>query len=204
MYAVEDENRLVHEIIEGDKEKYRILIRRYRRLVSTVVSGMISNRDDRQELGQEIFVKIYKNLSTFKFRSKLSTWIARIAYNTCIKYLRKKRIPLLEDTSEEKLKNPDNLESRIDTFVSDGLSPDRILEEKQIIEMLSREIENLPVKYRVVISFYHVENMSMGEISSITGLPEGTVKSQLFRARKILKERILMLYRNEEICQKNI
>ncbi|MCP4725539.1 MAG: sigma-70 family RNA polymerase sigma factor [bacterium] len=200
MYSLEDDNRLVHMILEGDPDEYRILIKRYKRLVSNIVAGLVYNREDREEIGQEIFVKIYKNLSTFQFRSKLSTWIAKIAYNTCLKFLRKKKVPLYEDIAQDKKQDVDQAVLRIDNAVSNEIPPDKDIENSQTLEFVSAEINSLPVQYRAAVTFFHLENMSLQEISRITGQPEGTVKSHLFRARKIIKDRLLEKFKREELC----
>ncbi|MFC1563929.1 RNA polymerase sigma factor [candidate division KSB1 bacterium] len=197
----------MQNILDGDREEFRILIRRYRRLVSNIVFRMISNPEDREEIGQQIFVRIYRNLPGFGFRSRLSTWIAKIAYNSCLKYLRKKKVPLYDDILQEHGAEKDFGDltgSRIDYVKSRVLSPDTDMENREIHTFVLQEIENLPLQYRTVITFYHLENMSMQEISEIIEIPLGTVKSHIFRARKIMKDRLLEKYKREELCLENI
>jgi RNA polymerase sigma-70 factor (ECF subfamily) len=153
---------------------------------------MVSNPADREDICQEVFMKTYRNLAGFRFESKLSTWIARVAYNTCINHLEKKREVLLEEF------RPD-LET-LDELAGDAGRPDEAAEETDVSLRLRAEIESLPVAYRTVLTLYHLQEMTYREIGDIMGLPEGTVKSHLFRARKHLRERLLSIYRREDLC----
>src|SRR5690606_1465018 len=132
--------------------------------------------EDQKDLVQDIYLKAFQRLSSFQFQSKLSTWIAAIAYNTSISYLEKKKIPLyeLDLVQENKFGHSETIEKEI--F------------KKEIKQILSQEIHKLPPLYQTLISLYHLEELPNKEISEITHLPEGTIKSYLYRARKILKE----------------
>lgn len=138
-------------------------------------------------------MKIYQNLSSFRSESKLSTWIAKIAYNTCINYSEKRKLPLWDDLPSQ-AQTPGSLQDR-------GGQPDCFTEEKEITIHLHSEIEKLPVHFRTILTLYHLDGMSYDEIGKITGMPEGTVKSYLFRARRLLKERLLAKYQPEDLCR---
>ena len=86
-----EEKQIVADILAGDQQAFRNLIEQYQKLVSHIVFRMISHQVDREELCQEIFIKVYRNLASFKFQSKLSTWVGRIAYHACINFLKKNR-----------------------------------------------------------------------------------------------------------------
>ena len=88
---VEDEKELVEKVIKGDQEAVKQLIEDYQRLVASIVWKMINNEFDREDLCQEIMIKVYKNISKFRFQSKLSTWIGRISYNHCYNFIKKKK-----------------------------------------------------------------------------------------------------------------
>ena len=164
-----------------------------------MIFRLISNQNDRDELGQEIFIKIYQNLHSFQFQSKLSTWIGRIAYNACLNHLRKKRIPLYDDQIANEDEKDKNIAS-INDVKSLNFLPDESLNQSQLSSFLNHEINKLPFQYRKIISLFHLDNLSIKEISEIMNLPEGTVKSYLFRSRKILKDRLLAKYNPEELC----
>lgn len=199
MNSFDSEKELIQNILNGDPDEFRLLIEQYKKLISHILFRLISNQNDRDELGQEIFIKIYQKLPSFQFKSKLSTWIGRIAYNSCLNYLRKKRIPLYDDQIVYEDEKDKNIAS-INDVKSQILSPDESLNQSQVSSFLNQEIDKLPYQYREIISFFHLDNMSIKEICEIMKLPEGTVKSYLFRSRKLLKERLTAKYNLEELC----
>jgi len=182
---------LVERIVGGDKPAFRIFIDRYSRLVSHIVYRLIDNTADREDLCQEIFVRAYKNLKQFEHRSRLSTWTGRIAFNTCANYLKKLKIPLFDDVTDD--------EGSIEEyyFVSDisGLRPEQI----DISDHIESALSRLSPNYRTIVTLYHLDELSYAEIGEIMQLPEGTVKSYLFRARKALKSIIEERYKKEDL-----
>ena len=184
---------LVAEVLNGNSAAFKILIERYQKLVSHVVFRMVSNRSDREDICQEVFIKVYQNLAGFHFKSKLSTWIAQIAYNACINHLEKKRLPLLDDLHQE--------ENALEQYPSDVATPDHHAETQDIAYRVRSEIDRLPVHFRAVVTMYHLDEMSYEQIAEATGMPLGTVKSYLFRGRKFLKDRLSEKYQLEDIWQ---
>ncbi|MCK4403569.1 MAG: sigma-70 family RNA polymerase sigma factor [candidate division Zixibacteria bacterium] len=187
-----DDKLLINKILAGNKKAFQSLVEEYQRLVSHIVFRMVSYSVDREDICQDVFLKVYQNLGGFKFESKLSTWIAKIAYNTCISYLEKKRIPLFDDLSS---KNK-SLESISDC----SIRPDEIVEGREISFLLQTEIEKMPVRFRTILTLYHLDQMSYNQIGQTMGLPQGTVKSYLFRARRLLKENLMAKYQPEDLC----
>ncbi len=186
-------HELIKRILAGETAAFRSLILAYQRLVSHIVFRMVSNAADREDLCQDVFIKVYQNLGGFQFESKISTWIAKIAYNTCINYLKKKKVPLYDDltATEESIENKFSGDDSSDAF---ALSSD-------INSRLQQEIAKLPVQYRTILTLYHLDEMSYAEISEVLGMPDGTVKNYLFRARKLLKDRLNSKYQVEELWQ---
>lgn len=180
---------LVNRVLSGDTPAFAAIIKNTEALVAQIVCKMISSPEDRKDLAQDIYLKAFKNLAGFKFQSKLSTWIAQIAYNTCFDHLRKKKLVFPDDIaeSEKEIK----IKPAEETIFS--------LEQKELFIILQKGIEQLPPVYQTLITLYHKEELSYTEITQITGLPEGTVKSYLFRARKILKESLTLKYQKEDI-----
>ena len=186
---------LIAQIQNGNTDAFQQFIERYKRLVFHIVFRTISNQTDQEDICQDIFIKIYQNLSNFRFESKLSTWIAKIAYNTCLNYLKKKKIPLFSDIASD---------SKVfEESVADESSFESSFENRDILLCIQEEICHLPVPFRTAITLYHIENMSYNEISQVMALPEGTVKSHLFRARKILRKKLLINYKEEELWIQN-
>ena len=139
--------------------------------------------EDREELCQDVFLKVYEKISEFNFQSKLSTWIATIAYRMGVNHLRKKKIEL-SDIPEE--------ESFTAHFVSDN-DPQENMEDNDIEAITLKLIDQLPPHYKTILTLYHVDQMNYGEIGEVTGMPEGTVKNYLFRARNLLKEKVKIM-----------
>lgn len=169
---------LVEKVLSGNTQAFAIIVKQTERLVAQIVRKMITNEEDQKDLVQEIYLKVYQRINTFRFQSKLSTWIGSIAYHTSINYLEKKKIPLYDiDALHE------------NTFVQHD-NAEKKLFRNETSNILNSEINKLPPIYKTLISLYHIEELPNKEIAEITGLPEGTVKSYLYRARKILKENI--------------
>ena len=184
-----DDQALVSRIIGGDKHAFRLLIKQHERIVAHMIARLIDRKEDREELCQDVFLKVYQRIAEFNFQSKLSTWIATIAYRMGINHLRKKKIELRDIPEEE-------------SFTSHFISPDdphENMEDNEIEAMTLRLIEQLPPHYKTILTLYHVDQMNYGEIGEVTGMPEGTVKNYLFRARNLLKEKVKKYLGKEQL-----
>jgi RNA polymerase sigma-70 factor (ECF subfamily) len=169
---------LINQILNGNMNAFTFLVTRYQKLVVHITGRLIQRQDELEDVCQEVFLKVYQNLGKYRNECKLSTWIATIAYNTSINYLRKfKKGDMI--SSEEMLTMP---------VISDAKALD--FERIDLHQYIRSQIELLPVQYRTVLTLFHLEEFSYQEIEQITGMPEGTVKSYLFRAKAILKEKL--------------
>lgn len=170
-----DDRVLVQKVLAGDQWAFRELIQKYQRLVAHMITRLVDNDQDREELSQDVFVKVYESLSTFRYDSKLSTWIATIAYRMALNFLkkRKRRIQREEDLD------------KVDFQLG---QEDLSVENLNYAAFIQSLIAQMPVHYRTVLTLYHLEGFSYPEIVEVTGMPEGTVKNYLFRARSKLKE----------------
>jgi RNA polymerase sigma-70 factor (ECF subfamily) len=183
------EVELIQSVIKGDIYAHRRFVKQYERLVFYVVSKIINNDEDVQDLAQDILIKVFKNLPKFKAESKLSTWIGQISYREAVNYLKKRKrysdYPI-DDYTANVIKEP-------------SLNP----EEKSISNdrgtMVRAAVAKLPERYRHVVVLYHLDEYSYQEISEITEMPEGTVKSYIFRGRKMLKEYLSAILQNEQL-----
>lgn len=185
----------IRKILNGDRQAFRELINDHQRLVGHIVFRLVPNASDREEVCQDVFVKVYQSLGNFEYRCKLSTWIGRIAYNACLNYLKKRKLPLLDDLPDVRGVYPPGANGtdaapKIDRERGVQPLPDEIIISRETAQFLRREIEQLPPKFRAVITMFHLDEMSYTEIGEIMDLPQGTVKSHLFRARKMLKVRL--------------
>ena len=204
MNDISENNRadyiLVDRVLSGDTNAFSIIITNTERLVAQIVFKMISNNEDKKDIAQDIYLKAFKNLSSFKYQSKLSTWIGTIAYNTCLNHIGKKKLVFIDTTF--KLENDCEEELEIINSKAQTISTNdtyNLIFQKELSEILTSEIEILSPVYKTLITLYHNEELSYSEISQITSLPEGTVKNYLFRARKMLKDSILRKYTKEAL-----
>ncbi len=188
---MQNEKEIIRRVLTGDSSAFHLLVANYQRLVAHVAYRMISNPAEVEDICQDIFLKVYQNLNRFRFESKLSTWIAKIAYTTCLNHLQKKRVSLFDDLAGEN--------QFIEDFSSNGESPAESMELNDTSNRLQKEIQKMPLKFRTAITLYHLDEMSYRQIGEIMNLPEGTVKSYLFRARKYLKDKLISKYQPEEL-----
>ncbi len=190
---------LVQQVLGGNTHAYRLLIQHTERLVTQIVFKMISNPEDRKDIAQDIYLKIHRKLPSFNFQSKLSTWVAQVSYNTCLDYLRKKKLFLPGDGPEGNEAEDDGWFTNKFFSGSSGVAVDTLIHKKELTAILKTAISKLPPVYNTLISLFHQEEMSYEEIGQITGLPDGTVKNYLFRARKMLKTELLITYKKDDL-----
>jgi len=183
-----NEKEVIAKILAGDTRAFELLVKQYERLVFHVVYRLIKDKDDMEDVCQEVFIKVHKSLFRFNFQSKLSTWIAQIAYFTAINFLKKYN-------DGHVVTYPEDIENY--HFTNDN--PEQLLTKKEVSNYIEELILQLPETYRTVITLYHLNEFSCEEIGQITGMPEGTIKSYLFRARKLLKEKIEVYLKKDTI-----
>jgi len=195
------DRHLVERVLSGETNAFGIIIKNTESLVARIVFEMINNESDRKDIAQDIYIKAYQKLPGFKFHSKLSTWIGRISYNTCIDHIRKKKWLLPENIFGDENGNANDMLDMMNTAQGNFDEPaDGFLIGKNISQIVKEKVEKLPSIYKTLITLYHNEELSYEEIGVITSLPEGTIKSYLFRARRELKENLLRHYKKEDLC----
>jgi len=173
-----NDQELISQILKGNMNAFTFLVNQYQKLVIHITGRLIQRQDELEDVCQEVFMKVYQNLGKYRNECKLSTWIATIAYNTSINYLRKfKKGNEINPEDCTELRN-----------LSENNPID--FERTDLHRYIHEQIDLLPAQYRTVLTLYHLEEFSYQEIEQITGMPEGTVKSYLFRAKAILKEKL--------------
>lgn len=181
-------SKLVEMAQQGDSRAFGILIENYERLVYNVVYRMLPNHEDVKDVSQEVFLKAYKYLGKFDGKASFSTWIYRIAVNTSIDELRKRKghetisIDKETDTNEGILKKE---------YADHSAGVEEQVIAKESMAQIKQAMENLSTEHRVIITLRDLEGLSYAEISEITETSLGTVKSRLARARKALKDLIM-------------
>jgi RNA polymerase sigma-70 factor (ECF subfamily) len=187
----ESELRFIERLRRHDERAFNELVQAYEQRVFRLVFRMLGRRDEAEDMAQEVFVQVFKAVSTFRGDSKLSTWIYRIAVNLCknrIKYLARRY-----DGSQQELEpvaeRAPLSEAKGVTF-GDVARPDHMVEGFQVEKIVHRCIGELDPDFREVLILADVEDLSYQEIAEFTGLAVGTVKSRIHRARAMLKVRV--------------
>ncbi len=173
-----DDATLVSLVRKGNAVAFRQLVQLHERLVFHMVHRIVNHPEDCEDICQEVFMRVFQKIHLFNFQSKLSTWIATIAYRTALNHTRKEnkhQIAPLEDA----IPVPSQEQSALE-----------LLDKKTTYRFIHEQIAELPIHYRTILTLYHLEEMSLQEIQETTDMPLGTVKNYLFRARKLLKEKL--------------
>lgn len=174
---------LIINYCQGNEKSLEILIKRYFKLIYKFIYRYIGNQEDAEEITQEVFIKVWRNLQKFDQNKSFKIWVFVIAKNTCLDWLKKKRTVLfseLEHNSEKKFL-PENI---IDT----NPSPDKILERQDLANFLNKALENLSLQYRIVLFLRYNDHFTFKEIAEILGEPLNTIKSRHRRAIIALKK----------------
>lgn len=173
---------LVERAKEGDQKAYADLMERYQDSIYFMALKMVNNKDDAMDITVETFGKAFKNINKYKPDYSFSTWVFKIATNNCIDFLRKKKLNLISIEGEnQEHGNNDQLQIK-----SDLLNPEETSIKKQQKEQLKFVIEQLPSRYRILITMYYYEDYSYEQISAALDIPTGTIKGRLFRARDLM------------------
>ncbi len=175
------ETQLIEKAKQGDVDAFEELISTYQRMIYNYCYRMSGNLHDAEDLTQEVFIKVYKSLRKFKGKSQFSTWIYRIAHNTCVDRHRKKR------PTDDNMIFLDN-EKEYRTLISDSYIPEEELLSKEKQDIIQKCIDSLKPEYRSVIILRDIQNYSYKEIATILDIPLGTVKSYISRGRSALRE----------------
>lgn len=176
---------VVNAVLAGDRDAFSLLVERYQRGLATYIFHMIHHYEEALELTQEVFIKVYENLDRYDGQYKFSTWLYKIASNHTIDHIRRQHMTTLpiHETAEDGSPMEIPLESAT-------LSPLDAYTNKAILADVQRAVDELPSDYRELIILRHFAYRSYEEMAKITGLPLGTVKNRIFRARQILMERL--------------
>ena len=148
----QEDRALVNRVLHGDTYAFKQIMQNSERMVTQIVFKMISSAEDRKDVAQDIYLKVYHHLNGFRFTSKLTTWIAQIAYNTCINYLRKRKERLLDDPDIMRIDGNEPYAHTTNGFLAKA---DALLERKEFLKMIHSGLEQLSPIYRTLIVLYH-------------------------------------------------
>src|SRR5262244_580139 len=176
---------LVANAVSGAEGSFEELVRRYQRPISAYVYRMIGDYESALDLTQEIFIKVYGSLRRYRAEFKFSTWIYKIAHNSAVDHLRRNA------TREQSLIAGSEGETFDLPIESARLTPEQESERRERRTEIESVIRALPANYRELIILRHSQDLSYEEIVEVTGLPLGTVKNRLFRAREMMRQQFV-------------
>lgn len=184
----ETEQRFIERLQKRDERAFLELVQLYQGRVYKLVFRILGRRDEAEDMAQEVFVQVFKAVSTFRGDSKLSTWIYRITVNLCknrIKYLGRRRTEAREE--EEPGLDGGSQDGAPGVTAGSVSRPDHMVEGYQLEQIVHTCMAEMDPDFREVLVLRDIEDLTYDELSEITGLPDGTVKSRLHRARALLK-----------------
>jgi RNA polymerase sigma factor (sigma-70 family) len=190
--AMDDDRSLVTAVLANVPGAFERLVREYQGLCWHVIQRMVRHPEDTRELCQEAFLRVHQCLHQYRFDAALKSWIGQVAYSVAKRHLERKRIPLAEPAADA-----DGM-SLLD-HVGDGFDLETATADDEIARHLHAAIETLPPLQRTVLTLYHLDELPIAEIAGITGLAEGTIKSHLFRSRKLLRDALQHLEQTQRI-----
>ena len=183
---MDDDRALVEAVLANRAGAFEQLVRDYQGLCWHVIQRMVRHPEDTRELCQEAFLRVHRYLHQYRFDSPLKSWIGQVAYSVAKRHLERKRIALA-DMHVGGGMDEDDGPSLLDN-IGDGVDLQEAHVQADDERELHAAIERLPPLQRTILTLYHLEELPIGEIATITGLAEGTIKSHLFRSRKTLRE----------------
>ncbi len=174
-----DEESLIKRIAAGEKEFFGELMLRHQDFIFNVVKNYVRFEEEARDITQDVFLKAYENIEKFRGDSKFSSWLYRIAYNLSINWSErvKGRETQLDDGFAE-------------TIPEEASAADEEFDRQLVLSRIKEIIEEIPVKYKVVIKLYYFEEKSYQEIADSLGIPINTVKIQLLRAKELVRKKI--------------
>lgn len=178
---------LVERVQRGDKQAFGLLVAKYQRKLARLLSRMIRDQAEVEDVTQEAFIKAYRALPAFRGESAFYTWLYRIGINTAKNYLvaQGRRAPTTTEIEAEDAETYDDAEQ-----LRDNDTPERLLQTRQIAETVHSAMEALPEELRTAIVLREIEGLSYDEIATVMNCPIGTVRSRIFRAREAIAERL--------------
>jgi RNA polymerase sigma-70 factor (ECF subfamily) len=175
-----EDAQLVTASKNGDQDAFSLLVQRYQRRVFNLVFRMLQNYEEASEITQETFFAAWQGLRSFRGEARFSTWLYRIAYNCALKQLELRK-------RDQALNQALQFEQVLETADEGHTAHLAILDNQ---EMVQEQLSQLPPKYRIVLILRHLQDMTYEEMAEVLVMPVGTIKTHLFRARNLLKERL--------------
>ena len=184
----EADAQLIERIQNGDKQAFELLVAKYQRRVVRLISRLVRDPAEQEDIAQEAFIKAYRAIPNFRGESAFYTWLYRIAVNTAKNYLASQgRRPR---TVGEFQSDEDGESFGVDDVVEDNNTPYAVLHSRQVAETVNKAIERLPSDLRMAVTLREIEGLSYEEIAQAMDCPIGTVRSRIFRAREAIAQEL--------------
>lgn len=174
----------------GDERAFEMIVAHYQRSVFGLAYRLSGDATQAEDLAQEVFLRLWRKLGQFRTSEPLRPWLMRLARNSCINALKRKRVPTVSVHAED--------DGRSREPAADAPTAPEVAERRELAACLEEAIARLPDDYRLVVTLRHVEGLAYGEIAASLGWPLGTVKVRLFRARERLREMLAPALGDEE------
>ncbi len=191
-----NDQNFINQLQDGNQTAFSQLLDDYQQKVFGTCISFIPNKEDAEDVAQEVFLEVFKSISKFKGDSKLSTWIYKIATNKCLEFIRKKNTKKRFAFMQSIMGNEIPLDKT--SYFTEVNHPGIILENKEKSAIIFRAIDTLPENQRVVFTLAKVDSKSYQEIVEITGKSLSSVESIMFRAKKNLQEKLENFYKSEK------
>lgn len=193
-----EDTELIEQLICGNDEAFRIIIKRYQKMVLNSCYRFVLNKETAEDLTQEVFIEVYRSISMFRKDSKLSTWIYRIAISKSLDNLknmkRKKRFAKLKSLFHDEDSTGDNsLDNEI--IAAENQNPQKILENEERLKVLSIALDSLPENQRIAFTLSKYEGYSYNEIAEVLDVSNSSVESLMHRAKMNLRKKLYSYYK---------
>jgi len=182
------ENEIIRSVLQGNVDNYRHLMEKYQQMVFRTCMGFVHNKDDADDLTQDVFIQAYQSLRRFKGDSAFSTWLYRIAVNASLNKIRKSPLKLMIQKIENLTGSSTG--SEIYPIIPDEDDPEKILLRQEHIAWVKKALDKLPENQRTAIVLSKYDDLSQKEIAEIMKTTEGAVEALLQRAKKNLREKL--------------
>ncbi len=189
------DSTFITELKSGKQTAYIQLLKEYEQKVFATCLSFVHNKEDAEDIAQDVFLEVFRSISKFKGNSKLSTWIYKIATNKCLEFIRKKNAKKRFAFMQSIFGNEIPLDKT--TFFTEFKHPGVLLENKERSETIFKAINLLPESQRVVFTLAKIDGKSYQEIVEITGKSLSSIESIMFRAKKNLQQHLENFYKNE-------
>ena len=177
------EQQIIQEILEGNSSKFKLLVEKYQNMVFRTTIGFVHNKEDAEDLTQDVFIRVFQSLKTFNGDAEFSTWLYRITVNTSINHLNKIKSRGLLHFAEDILQNIFNM-------ASDDKNPQQQMEQTERDEAIRKAIDALPEKQRTAFVLSKYDDLTQKEIAAIMQSTEGSVEQLLQRAKSSLQNKL--------------